>query len=78
MAVFDNAELWLKLAKFCESNDKNLFNIEPAKLDLLSRMILIEYRNQQAWFDLHPAVRRLYEQNKSVIKESSIRAHAGQ
>ncbi len=77
LEVFDNAELWTKLAKFCEHPDKRVFNIEPARLDLLSRMILIEYRNQQVWYDLHPAVRQLYEQNKSVIKESSSQAHAG-
>lgn len=78
MVVFDNADLWLKLAMFCEADDKRLFNIEPSKLDLLSRMVLIEYRNKYVWFDLHPAARRLYEQNRSVIKESSKRSHAGE
>lgn len=35
--------------------------------DLLYKMIVIEYRGKGVWFDLHPAVRRIYDQNREVI-----------
>ncbi len=65
--VFNSDDLWVKLAELCKSADKQSYMIEGSKLELLGRMVLIEYREDRMWFDVHPAARRLYEQNKDVL-----------
>jgi hypothetical protein len=67
--LFDSPELWSKLATFCNAKDKAVFITDDAIPDLLYKMIVIEYREANMWFDLHPAARRLYEQNKDAVDE---------
>jgi len=65
--VFDSPQLWKKLAKFCNTPDKNVYMTDDSMPDLLYKMIVIEYRDPKMWFNIHPAARRLYEQNKEAI-----------
>lgn len=65
--VFDRPALWKKLSGFCKTVDKRVFVTEELILELLYKMIVIEYRDSEMWFDLHPAARRLYENNAKVI-----------
>ena len=65
--AFETTDLWRKLAKICSAQDKNIIMTDDMLPDLLYRMIVIEYRGKNLWFDLHPAVRRLYELNREVI-----------
>lgn len=63
----DQPILWQKLQKFCESTDPGVFLADEITLDLVCKMIVIEYRDRATWLNVHPAVRRLYEQNKTVL-----------
>jgi len=65
--VFDTADLWKKLALFCNATGTEIYITDESVPDLLYKMILIEYRNPRMWFNLHPAARRLYEQNKAAV-----------
>jgi KAP-like P-loop domain-containing protein len=65
--LFDSPELWKKLATFCKAKDKSVFVTDDAIPDLLYKMIVIEYRESSMWFDLHPAARRLYDQNQHAV-----------
>jgi energy-coupling factor transporter ATP-binding protein EcfA2 len=65
--AFENIQLWKKLARICAAKDKSVIMTDDMLPDLLYKMIVIEYRRKSLWFDLHPAVQRLYEQNKEVI-----------
>jgi hypothetical protein len=64
--VFDKAALLQKLIKMCKSSEKQVIADETLT-DMLYKMIVIEYREKRLWFDLHPAARRLYEQNAQII-----------
>jgi hypothetical protein len=64
---FDKPILWQKLQKFCEAADPALFLTDETTLDLVCKMIVIEYRDRTTWHSVHPAVRRLYEQNKGAL-----------
>ncbi|MGA2352361.1 MAG: hypothetical protein ABSF70_18140 [Terracidiphilus sp.] len=64
---FDKPILWRKLQKFCEAVDPALFLTDETTLDLVCKMIVIEYRDRTTWHSVHPAVRRLYEQNKVAL-----------
>ena len=64
---FDKPILWQKLQKFCEASDPALFLTDETTLDLVCKMIVIEYRDRTTWHSVHPAVRRLYEQNKQAL-----------
>lgn len=68
--VFDSPTLWEKLSEICKSKDKKIIMTDDMLPDLLYKIIVIEYREKNLWFDLHPAARRLYEQNSKVIDES--------
>jgi GTPase SAR1 family protein len=72
--LFDSPELWTKLATFSNAKDKAVFITDDAIPDLLYKMIVIEYREASMWFDLHPAARRLYEQNKEAV-DGRVRDH---
>jgi hypothetical protein len=65
--VFDTAELWRKLADFCNASGNDIYITDESVPDLLYKMIVIEYRNPRMWFNLHPAARRLYEQNRAAV-----------
>lgn len=65
--LFDTPELWAKLSRFSKAKDRTIFVTDDAIPDLLYKMIVIEYRESSMWFDLHPAARRLYEQNMEAI-----------
>lgn len=65
--VFDTADLWKKLAIFCNARGSDIYITDESVPDLLYKMIIIEYRNPRMWFNLHPAARRLYEQNKAAV-----------
>lgn len=66
--TFENSQLWQKLARICCADDKRVIMTDSLLPDLLYKVIVIEYRGEKnLWFDLHPAVRRLYAQNKEVI-----------
>lgn len=67
--VFDTPQLWKRLAKFCNTADKNVYITDETIPDLLYKMIVIEYRDSKMWFNIHPAARRLYEQNKQSIDQ---------
>jgi hypothetical protein len=64
--VFDKPALLQKLAKMCKSSDKQAI-VDETITEMLYKMIVIEYREKKLWFDLHPAARRLYEQNAHII-----------
>lgn len=59
--------LWQKIKKFCTTNDTQMFLIDELTIDMLCKMIVIEYRHQKIWYNIHPAVRKLYEQNKDYL-----------
>ena len=59
--------LWQKIQKFCTTNDAQMFLIDELTIDMLCKMIVIEYRQQKIWYNIHPAVRKLYEQNKDYL-----------
>lgn len=65
--VFDSVELWKKLALFSNASGGDVYVTDESVPDLLYKMIIIEYRDPQMWFNLHPAARRLYEQNRAAI-----------
>lgn len=65
--VFDTVELWKKLSQFCNSAGSDIYMTDESVPDLLYKMIILEYRNPRMWFNLHPAARRLYEQNRKAI-----------
>jgi hypothetical protein len=65
--VFDTPELWKKLAQFCNADGNDTYITDESVPDLLYKMIIIEYRDDRMWFNLHPAARKLYEQNKAAI-----------
>jgi hypothetical protein len=66
--TFENSQVWQSLASICKANDKKVIMTDSMLPDLLYKVIVIEYRGEKnLWFDLHPAVRRLYEQNREVI-----------
>jgi hypothetical protein len=66
--AFETSELWKKLAKICTAMNKNVIMTDEMLPDLLYKMIVIEYRGDNLWFDLHPAVRRIFDQNRDVIE----------
>lgn len=66
--TFETTVLWKTLAKICAAQSKNVIMTEETLPDLLYKMIVIEYRGSKLWFDLHPAVLRLYKQNQEVIE----------
>lgn len=68
--VFDRHLLWEKLALICKADDKRVIMTDDALPELLYKMIAIEYPGETLWFDLHPAARRLYEQNADVIAKA--------
>jgi AAA ATPase domain len=63
----DKPILWQKIHKFCTTDDPTIFLTDDATVDLVIKMIVIEYRQHTTWHKVHPAVRRLYEQNKDQI-----------
>lgn len=65
--VFDSLVYWEKLAEFCTAANKAIIKTDDLLPELLYKMIVIEYREKKLWFDLHPAARRLYEQNSEII-----------
>lgn len=65
--VFDSLVYWEKLAEFCSAANKAIIKTDDLLPELLYKMIVIEYREKKLWFDLHPAARRLYEQNSEII-----------
>ncbi|HEX3103216.1 MAG TPA: hypothetical protein VHQ22_02125 [Terriglobales bacterium] len=65
--VFDTPDLWNKLAQFCNADGTDIYMTEESVPDLLYKMIIIEYRDERMWFNLHPAARELYRQNKTAI-----------
>jgi len=65
--VFDRPALWKKLPLICKSADKAIIMTDDCLPELLYKMIVIEYRTNKHRFDLHPAARRLYEQNCVLI-----------
>lgn len=71
--VFDKPALLQRLTKLCKSSDKQVIADETLT-DMLYKMIVIEYREKRLWFDLHPAARRLYEQNAQII-DSTVGSH---
>ena len=65
--VFDKPVLWQKLSKMCKASDKQSIMTDDILTEMLYKMIVIEYWEKKLWFDLHPAARKLYEQNASII-----------
>jgi len=65
--VFDKPLLWQKLSAMCKAANKQAIMTDDALAELLYKMIVIEYWEKRLWFDLHPAARKLYEQNAQVI-----------
>jgi len=68
--VFDRPALWQKLSNFCRTADRQTIMTDDSVPELLYKMIVIEYHKKNLWFDLHPAARRLYEQNAQLIDDS--------
>jgi hypothetical protein len=68
--VFDRPVLWQKLSNFCRVVDKQAIMTDDSLPELLYKMIVIEYHQKNLWFDLHPAARKLYEQNAQLIDDS--------
>jgi hypothetical protein len=68
--AFDRPLLWKKLSILCKASNKQSMMTDDSLLELLYKMIVIEYWDQMLWFDLHPAARRLYEQNAALIDEA--------
>ncbi len=68
--VFDRPALWQKLSNFCRAADKQAIMTDDSLPELLYKMIVIEYHRKKLWFDLHPAARKLYEQNAQLIDNS--------
>lgn len=65
--AFDRPVLWKKLSSLCRASDKRAIMTDDSLLELLYKMIVIEYSDKGLWFDLHPAARRLYDQNCGLI-----------
>jgi len=65
--VLDNRIYWEKISNICKAKDKKIIMTDDMLADLLYKMIVIEYREEKLRFDLHPAVRRLYEKNAEII-----------
>lgn len=65
----DKPILWQKVQKYCQTNDSTLFLTDDATVDLVCKMIVIEYREKTTWHRVHPAVKRLYEQNKDHVDQ---------
>jgi hypothetical protein len=63
--VIDTQQLWQAVITIANSKSKGGMT-DGLLPELLYKMIAIEYRRERAWFDLHPAVKRLYEQNPEV------------
>jgi hypothetical protein len=68
--VFNTPQLWRKLSILCRAKDTKAYVTDDMLPELLYKMIVIEYRQKYIWFDLHPAARRLYEQNADVIEKA--------
>jgi len=68
--VFDKPVLWKKLSTFCKATDRQVIMTDDSLAELVYKMIVIEYSRDSLWFDLHPAARKLYELNATVIEES--------
>jgi hypothetical protein len=68
--VFDRPTLWRKLSNLCRAADKQVIMTDDSLPELLYKMIVIEYRDKQHWFDLHPAARMLYSQNAKLIDDN--------
>lgn len=66
--VIDSRPLWQAVADMAKSQARKTLVADGLLPDLLYKMIFIEYRNKKAWFELHPAARRLYEQNREFFE----------
>jgi len=65
--VIDSLPLWQAVAEMAAAQKRRTLVAEGLLPELLYKMILIEYRQKKAWFNLHPAARRLYEQNRTTL-----------
>lgn len=65
--VVDSRPLWHAVAAIASSRDHKSVITDGLLPELLYKMIVIEYRNQKVWFDLHPAARRLFDQNPEIL-----------
>jgi KAP family P-loop domain len=65
--VIDSLPLWQAVAEMASSQKRRTLIAEGLLPDLLYKMIVIEYRQNKAWFNLHPAAKLLYEQNKDCL-----------
>ncbi len=66
--VFNSVDQWTWLSKVCNASDRSVILTTPNLPELLYKMIVIEYRDENLWFDLHPAARRLYRDNCPTIE----------
>jgi len=66
--VIDSRPLWQAVGVIAGSRNHKSVITDGLLPELLYKMIVIEYRNQKVWFDLHPAARRLFEQNPEILK----------
>jgi hypothetical protein len=65
--VIDRLPLWQAVAEMANSQKRRTLIAEGLLPELLYKMIVIEYRQKKVWFDLHPAAKLLYEQNKDIL-----------
>ena len=65
--VIDRLPLWQAVGEMANSEKRRTLIAEGLLPELLYKMIVIEYRQKKAWFSLHPAAKRLYEQNKDIL-----------
>ncbi len=65
--VIDSLPLWQAVAEMATSQKRRTLIAEGLLPELLYKMIVIEYRQKKAWFSLHPAAKRLFEQNKDTL-----------
>ena len=52
------------------ASDKRVIMTDDSLLELLYKMIVIEYSDKGLWFDVHPAARPLYDQNSHLIDDT--------
>src|SRR5260370_38464913 len=69
--VFDRPALWQKLSNFCRASDRQAIMTDDSLPELLYKMIVIEYHQKRLWFDIHPAAKKLYDQNAKTIDDSA-------
>jgi len=68
--VIDRRPLWEAVQEVANSRSCRALLADGLLPELLYKMIVIEYHGKKTWFDLHPAARRLYEQNKDLLQSS--------